>query len=229
MKKNNPKGRKKAVVKKKKRFTPVYRQPFPNKRHVTFKFCDHFNLSPATTAVASQSFHANSLFDPSGGAGSDSPRYFDQICAADLYTLYSVDEVGYRVEFVSKSASTDAICSVAFRDNNTVPADNSAHWEYKEHKNTFVTTLLPLGQSQARQVIKGRIKPWQILGTSKWSYLTDRSSYEAEYNANPAAILYMNICASDDPNGAAGANVDVYVTLYMKATVSELSRTIAQS
>lgn len=216
--------------KKRRKSGPIFRLPYPKKRFVMFKFADHFNLNPGTTTYEGVQFQANSIFDPAGTSGVAQPRYFDQLVVSNLYTLYQVHSIGYRVEFINKSTTSDALVSVLFRkDATSLPAGNSAHWEDKELQYSYVKTLLPLGQSNSRCVIKGRMDCAKILATSKFSYLSDRSSYQALFNANPAAIMFMNVGASDDPNGSAGADVDVYVTLYMNAELSELAHTVAQS
>lgn len=216
---------KKKVVKR--RTEPIYRIPYPKSRAVMFKYSYFNNISVTTDSVGTQKFRANSLFDPDFTGIGQQPRYYDQLCTENLYTLYRVDSIGYNVKYINKSTSSDALVGVSFRNQaSSVPADATALWHEKELAYTTVKTLLPLGQSGSRTTIKGKLQMSSILASSKLSYKTDRSSYESLFSSNPAAVCFMMVMVSDDPNNNAGTDIDIYVTIYFKCIVSELTHTI---
>lgn len=210
-------SKKKNVVKtmsKRKRSGPIFRVPFTEKRFVTFKYRDFQNLSVGTNLAATQVYRINSCYDPDLTGIGKQPRYWDQLANSNLYQLYLVHSVTYKVTFINKSASNDAIVSVKLRDVATSASSAEEHYLSSELPKVHLKTLLPLGQSTSRVTIKGKSDIWPLLSNSKASYFTSRSAYQSGWNASPADQAYMVITATDNPQGAAGCDVDMFVDIY---------------
>lgn len=206
----------------------VFHKPFPDTRNVTFKYTMYDNLSAAIAATSSQVMAINNCYDPDVSGVGAQPRYFDQLINNLLYEKFKVLSVGYRVEFVNKSTTSDAIVSWQMRDAVSSPLTPGALWDSKELGYTTVKTLAPLGQSNSRTVIKGRIECHRIAGISKKAYFTD-PQFAGTYAAGPTTRIYGSAVASDNPQDAQTCDVDVYVTLYFHTRIFDLAHNVTQS
>lgn len=206
-------------------------QPYPTYRHVTLKYSYYTNLAPATTNVGYNQFRANSVYDPDYTGTGNQPRYFDQLCGQTLYRKYRVMTTGYKVRFVNKNASgaaSDALVGVYASPTNTLPTTNAELFLLGEQNTAEVRPLLPLGQESAEQVFTGQLQHWKHLNCSREAYEAS-SQTDGIYSGNPSDTVYFSVLASDDPNNAGGADVDVYVELYFNVCFFNLAETVTQS
>lgn len=206
-------------------------EPYPAYRHVTLKYSYYTNLAPTTTNVGYNQFRANSCYDPDMTGVGNQPRYFDQLCGSTLYRKFRVMTTGYKVRFVNKNASgaaSDALVGVYASPVTSLPTTNAELFLLGEQNTAEVRPLLPLGQESAEQVFTGQIQHWKHLNCSREAY-EGSSQTDGNYSANPTDSVYFSVLASDDPNNAGGADVDVYVELYMNVCFFNLAQDVGQS
>lgn len=231
--KKSKKSTKKAVVKSLiPRPLSINTNTLPDTMGVKFKYSEHLNLAPGTTAVSNYTFRINSLFDPNYTGVGSQPRYFDQLCTLNLYTLYFVRGVKYKIKAINKAAH-DVQVGLRLSESPTltgVYTNNSAMNDAKELSNTYVRTLLSAGgSSKSQTTFTGYCPIYNIVATTQLGYYTNRDQYMAGYGSNPAVPCYLIVSTADDPNGSLGSDVDFYIEFHFDTILSELARDVPQS
>lgn len=186
-------------------------QTFPNVKYCTLTYSEDLDLVPAALGTASNTFAANSLFDPNVTGVGGQPRYFDTLCGANntpapyhRYLVHGCKATAY-IRNVS-SANFIFVSLSMYVGNASAP---STLREARERSDTIVRQISPLGSGPASVKISMYRSIAKILGVKD---LLDDQDAGAEYNANPAALCYATIVAYN-PDGAVASRVGINMQL----------------
>jgi len=171
-------------------------------------------LNNAAALFASVRFRMNSVYDPDptlGGGTVDGYTFFSTI-----YGRYRVVGFKYKVAFDNNDAfEKRAICWPSMIDlgTNYSATDQATELPYSKFK-----VLSSKGGGSQTKVISGFVPLAQFYGES--SYNTGESTL-ANYNTNPALILFFNIGTSSGTVLSLGAGVSVCLHYVTKWTSRE--------
>lgn len=207
----------------KRRKAMIYKQPFPQKRFVRFKWTAYGTLTTTAALVATNVFRLNSLFDPDTTGGSNTkPKYFDQLCTNLLYSTYRVDSVDYEIK-LHNEAETDAVITWSVRDKIVgAPVSAIANYQSGDRIRTRRIIIGEKGEGdQGTATLRGHQACWPVVASSKNEYESS-AQFQVNYNASPDSTdstVTATLAASALPQNSDGVTVLYFVTFWMNAVI----------
>lgn len=185
----------------------LYRNPFPEKKHVQLVYYDQGVIDPSNsggvTPTQVQIYRANSLFDPDFTSGGHQPRFRDIL--ASIYERYVVVSSRLKVTLwaPASSSSGQLMCFAGVRPNaNDIPTPTQTYVDLAENGGI---RFRPLG---ARD---GGTDVTRLVATYSPKKLFKKSAFyeddlQALFGSNPSTspVLYFGVTpvvTSDDLGG----------------------------
>lgn len=163
--------------------------PFAQRYITKMKYAEVRTVSgPTSGGLVQYNFRLNSIFDPNLTGVGHQPYGHDQL--ADLYNRYRV----YRVDYAISALNTDGATNYSVI--GVVPANEQISTfigvsDIMESPRAKYITQAP---NAALKVLKGSVSLASLAGRTKSQYMSD-DRYQAEFLANPAESLILNILA----------------------------------
>ncbi len=179
--------------------------PFAQRYITKMKYAEVRAVSgPTSGGLVQYNFRLNSIFDPNLTGVGHQPYGHDQL--ADIYNRYRV----YRVDYAISALNTDGATNYSVI--GVVPANEQISTfigvsDIMESPRAKYITQAP---NAALKVLKGTVNLASLSGRTKSQYMSD-DRYQAEFLANPAESLILNILAGTitgtGGTGGTGTNV----------------------
>lgn len=179
--------------------------PFAQRYITKMKYAEVRTVTgPAAGGLVQYNFRLNSIFDPNLTGVGHQPYGHDQL--ADIYNRYRV----YRVDYAISALNTDGATNYSVV--GVVPANEQIATfigvsDIMESPRAKYITQAP---NAALKVLKGSVSLASLAGRTKSQYMSD-DRYQAEFLANPAESLILNILAGTitgtGGTGGTGTNV----------------------
>jgi len=184
---------------------------FPDRKRLTLKYSDTYEMSSSSGSVVLQQFRANSLFDPDLTGTGHQPRGYDQWCSSTgPYQMYRV--LAHRAVVrasCSFNAALEGQIACGYSDLSSVPSLPSSAMTNigtQAELRGWKAAILPIGSPTQTMAFEARIA--DIEGVAESSILSE-DNYGALYNANPADVAFFSVQANIMAAGSGAIFVQV--------------------
>lgn len=167
---------------------------------ISLRFAEQFTLNAGVGGIATETYRANSVFDPNNGGVLTQPRGFDQFAA--MYDHYEVLDFSWEATYVTRdggSSQIPSLCGTYLRRTGT-PHIILAALEDASTKYGVVS----YGGRSTKVTGKANIK--KTLGI-----IGENSRLVAEVTTNPSEMLYLHVFVAASGSVPDPGNVDVTV------------------
>lgn len=166
--------------------------------------------TPATSLAGSLYYVLNSVYDPDAGVGGHQPMQYDQL--SGIYRSYIVHACKLDLEFTNPTSDAMYVGYNLYHTDSNLQASGKTLWHIKELSRATVRPIVDSGKQ--RQKFSIYIPIHKLLGIPKVVYTSDRASYSAAWNANPAKLAVVEPFAINTAGVATTVHFSIKLTYY---------------
>ncbi len=185
---------------------------FPDRLVTKLRYCDYFNLTSTSGALAKYVFRWNSTFDPDFTSGGHQPLYRDTY--ASIYDHYAVIRAWAKIAIINPG-TVSTICGVVTDDDTS---SSSTFQTLMEQSHGINHELTPLTGSKSEVIINTSWEAADILNVDPFS----SEEYKTAVGSNPTDESDLIVWAIP-VDGSSTNTLNVTVTLIQEVLWTELT------
>lgn len=184
--------------------------PFPDRKRCTLVYTENVVLTSVTLLTAGNEylFNTNSVYDPNNTGSGHQPMFFDQLNL--LYKKYRVFGVSIQVTFYNPTTTTMWCAILPHNSQDAGSATNQTPDTLYERPGVNWTIMPKYGDQAV--TMQQSWKVWELEGMTYLQWLAD-GGFDANVNANPAALQKFGIVAGDMAAPSAQSSITAMVRI----------------